>query len=85
MEKEEPFTVAAWPNPTPGKVMVEMTGAGTGRDLRMELFSSQGVKLWDDTAPANGQKTLRIEGPEGVYLLRVTAGSHSRSAKVVKM
>ncbi len=82
--KVESFTVTAYPNPTTGMITVEIAGAVNDRTFHMDIFTGRGEKTGEGSFLSGGTRSLLLDGPAGIYLLRVTSGDETRSVKVVK-
>ncbi len=82
----------AAPNPARGAIALAITGADAGAQ-RVDVLDAAGrlVRRLDDAHALPGTRTLRWDGtdaagarlPAGMYLVRVTRGTHTAQSRVV--
>ena len=76
--------ITVYPNPTKGNLAVEITG-GDGKDeLRIILFSAQGVQLQNSQAITGINPMEMSTYSPGWYIMRVKAGDKTTEFKIVK-
>jgi hypothetical protein len=76
--------IMIYPNPTQGRLLVEIQGNETTSGTALYLYSLSG-KLLISKAPATGNNTLDLSGyPIGTYVLRIVSGNKRSEWKVVK-
>ena len=67
-------TAIAWPNPTPGRVVVELEGFRSQK-IRLQVLSLTGQVLQEQQFLHDGagtQKELNLEAyPKGLYIIRL--------------
>jgi hypothetical protein len=77
-------TITVYPNPTRGALGVEINGGDTEEDLRLILFSGQGVQLYNSNAQPGINPIDMTAYPKGWYILQVQAGESKKEFKVIK-
>jgi len=76
-------TITVYPNPTRGKILVEIQPLNYDETNFIRLFNSQG-QLIETVKIMSEQTQLEIEGSAGVYLLDVHLGSNISKWKIIK-
>jgi len=76
--------ILVYPNPTRGALGVEITGGEWDEDVRLILYSGQGVMLYDANAQQGINPVDMTAYPKGWYILRVQAGEKRKEFKVIK-
>jgi hypothetical protein len=76
--------ILVYPNPTRGALGVEINGGDTEEDIRLILFSGQGVQLYNSKAQPGINPIDMTAYPKGWYILRVQAGEERKEFKVIK-
>jgi len=76
-------TITVYPNPTRGKILVEIQPLNHEEENFMRLFNSQG-QLIETVNIASERTPLEIAGSAGVYLLDVHLGSNISKWKIIK-
>lgn len=74
--------VQLYPNPTQGKVKIELAQGG---ETTIELISLTGKKVYSETVKVNGNERLERDFsnlPKGVYLMNVSSDSFSSTKKL---
>ncbi|MDD2799357.1 MAG: T9SS type A sorting domain-containing protein [Bacteroidales bacterium] len=76
--------VVVYPNPTKGALAVEVTGGDPKDEIRIILFSAQGVIL-QNTAAKVAKTPIDMSGyPDAWYILRVITGDKKTEFKILK-
>ena len=82
------LSVAAWPNPTTGRLQVRVTGAGGQPVVKLRLYTIMQRVAGEWTMPienGEGEQTIDIgKASEGIYILVVEDGQHRVIRKVIK-
>lgn len=76
--------ILVYPNPTKGALGVEITGGDWDEDIRLILYSGQGVMLYHANANQGINPVDMTAYPKGWYVLRVQAGEKRKEFKVIK-
>ncbi|MFK8039422.1 MAG: T9SS type A sorting domain-containing protein [Crocinitomicaceae bacterium] len=73
----------AYPNPTSGKVMIDLDPSST--NVKVELFNSMGQLISSQDYSGSKQINFEIDSPKGMYLLKLSQSSGMNSMiKVIK-
>ena len=75
--------ITVYPNPTRGRILVEIQPLNYDETNVMRLFNSQG-QLIETVQIASEQTPLEIVGSAGVYLLDVHLGGNISKWKIIK-
>ena len=82
--------LALYPNPSQGSFTVEVPGAWTGGELRLEVYNTLGQAVYTHVSTTSEQgvpETIGVSLPQtaaaGTYLVRVTAGGNTYSDRLV--
>jgi hypothetical protein len=76
---------SVYPNPTNGKFTLELTGMELSEKIRIEIYGIRGEKIL--TKEGIFQRTQEFslaDSPVGLYFIRVFAGEHVESMKILK-
>jgi hypothetical protein len=74
-----------YPNPTPGKFTLELTGDITSSQVHVEIFGILGDRILSkDMQVERKQEFSLVEKPTGVYVIHVTSGLNSETEKIIK-
>jgi hypothetical protein len=76
------FSIRAYPNPAIGEFNLEIQNVAEGT-LQLEIFNITGELVWADDPGMDPYLTRRISLPPGVYTIRVTNGSVTKTVKVI--
>lgn len=76
-------TITIYPNPTKGRILVEIQPLNYEEENFMRLFNSQG-QLIETAQIVSEQTPLEIAGSSGIYLLDVHLGKNVSKWKIVK-
>jgi hypothetical protein len=76
--------ITVYPNPTKGVLAVEITGGDDKDEIRLIVFSAQGVQLQNVKVGATTTPVNMSTYPGGWYILRVSAGSKVTEFKIIK-
>lgn len=76
--------ILVYPNPTKGALGIEITGGDWDEDIRLMLYSGQGVMLYNANANQGINPVDMTAYPKGWYILRVQAGEQRKEFKVIK-
>jgi len=76
--------ILVYPNPTKGALGVEITGGDWDEDIRLILYSGQGVMLYNANAQQGVNPVDMTAYPKGWYILRIQAGEKRKEFKVIK-
>lgn len=76
--------IIVYPNPTKGALAVEVTGGDPKDEVRIILFSAQGIILQNIAAKVGKTPMDLSNYPDTWYILRVVAGENKVEFKVVK-
>jgi len=75
--------ITLYPNPTKGKICVEISPLNSDDDNVMRMFDSSGRVLY--TKKIKSERTfLEISGSSGVYLLNIQLGTNVSKWKIIK-
>jgi hypothetical protein len=75
----------AYPNPTYGAFILEISEATEITAVKVEIYGMCGEKLLDKRFTGSGQHLLSLEGkPSGIYFIRVFCGENMGSFKIIK-
>ena len=72
------------PNPTSGNIKVDLPESISSQIYRTQLYNVSGSKLLDNTCY---EKTINLSidpFPDGLYFLKITAGSFQSISKILK-
>jgi hypothetical protein len=75
--------ITVYPNPTKGRILVEIQPLNYEENNVMRLFNSQG-QLIETVRLTSEQTTLEIQGSSGVYLLDIHLGNNISRWKIIK-
>ncbi len=86
MAKAVPQSLTVFPNPTSGRVTIDLGNEIAGGDLSVSLYDLLGNELYRTAQDAKGQeRIIDLSGhPTGIYLLRIEGGGQSITKKIVK-
>jgi hypothetical protein len=74
--------VAVYPNPTTGKIYVDL---GTNQtDILVQVYDANGRKVTEKKAAAASKVELTVNGPTGLYVVKVKAAEKTNWFKVLK-
>ena len=76
--------ITVYPNPTKGALAVEVTGGDTKDEIKLTLFSAQGVQLQSVKIDASITPLNMSHYSSGWYIMRVQAGDKVAEFKIVK-
>jgi hypothetical protein len=76
------FTVRAYPNPASGEFNLEIQNLQES-DLRLEIFTTTGELVMADDPGHDPLITRRISLAPGIYTMRVTSGTETRTVKMI--
>jgi hypothetical protein len=78
------FAFMIYPNPSDGKFTLAQTGAGSGRDLSVDIYTLSGKLLFSKVLKPEPDHAFNLYGVQaGLYLLRVTDGETSETLKLI--
>lgn len=77
------FNIKAFPNPSSNLFTMDMQG-GTNEKVTLQVFSLDGRMMYQTIGTNNSRFSFGKNLIPGVYVLKVTQGSHTRSLKIVK-
>jgi hypothetical protein len=76
--------ILVYPNPTKGALAVEINGGNDKDNIRIVLFSAQGIQL-KNLKVTNGTTAIDMHlYPSGWFILRVFAGDKVTEFKIIK-
>ena len=74
-----------YPNPTPGKFMLELNGDDLSGTVRVEIYSMKGATMFTEELSGELRHEFNLENsPAGVYLIRVVTGNWTGTTRMVK-
>jgi hypothetical protein len=76
--------IIIYPNPTKGNLAVEITGGDSKDELRIILFSAQGIQLQNVQAISGVNPVEMSAYSAGWYIMRIIAGDKTTEFKIVK-
>ncbi len=77
-------TLRAYPNPTTGSILLELTNQPEISSATVEVYGMMGDKILSERYPPQKSYELSLAlHPRGVYLVRVITGKETRMVKVV--
>ncbi len=82
-ESEEEFTVAVYPNPSPGDFIFEMEGAKAGK-VQLKVFDILGQLVLSEVLTDNKYRLRHTYLKAGIYTAVFTADGVQRSLRIVK-
>jgi hypothetical protein len=83
-QSADQISVSVYPNPSSGAFSVLVTGAANTGIQRIDVFNSNGAKVFSSTGTIKQGALIDIGSvPEGVYTVRVTCNKASCSQKIV--
>ncbi len=84
-EKPSLLQVAVYPNPASGKFRVAVNGWHQPENMRMEIYNVRGDLVYStrDLQPQLLNETNLPGLPEGIYMVKLIAGSNSACSRVV--
>jgi len=77
------FTIKAYPNPSANLFTMDMTG-GNNEKVTLQVFSLDGRVLYQTIGTNNSRFSFGNNLTPGVYILKVSQGTATRSLKIVK-
>lgn len=76
--------ITIYPNPTKGRMIIDIQGGNEKDGIRVQMFDPQGKQLMN-SALQPGKTTIDISSyPGGYYIMRITAGTKAKEYKVIK-
>ena len=76
--------LTVYPNPTKGELKVDITGGNNKDEIRIQLFSAQGIQLQSRKAAVGTTPIDMVIYPPGWYILQVKAGDKVTELKIIK-
>ena len=76
--------LTVYPNPTKGELKVDITGGNNKDEIRIQLFSAQGIQLQSRKAAIGTTPIDMTLYPPGWYILQVKAGDKVTELKIIK-
>ena len=77
--------VKIYPNPTQGRLAVEITGGNSDDKVRLTLYNLQGAKLQEmESAVGDTRQVDMFDYPSATYILRLQAGEKTTEYKIIK-
>ena len=76
--------LAVYPNPTKGELKIDITGGNNKDEIRIQLFSAQGIQLQSRKAALGTTPIDMTLYPPGWYILQVKAGDKVTELKIIK-
>jgi len=80
------LNMSVYPNPANNSITVEMENA-TGQEGQISLFNLTGCKVHEHQLPVNSFKAREVidirNYPAGIYFVRLSAGSYSKTEKLI--
>ncbi len=74
-----------YPNPTTGKVTLELSTEANLSEVEVAIFGVRGEKVLNEKFPAEHKYSLSLSGrPVGIYFIRVISGNRAETAKIIK-
>ncbi|MDP1622363.1 MAG: T9SS type A sorting domain-containing protein [Bacteroidales bacterium] len=74
-----------YPNPTPGKFTLELTGDVTASQVHVEIYGVLGERILSKDMQIDRKQEFSLsEKPTGVYVVHVTSGLNSETEKIIK-
>ncbi|MCX6269400.1 MAG: C25 family cysteine peptidase [Bacteroidetes bacterium] len=81
----QPAFCQVYPNPTTGLFHIELKGFGPAEVIRADIFDMTGLKVMSREVSGNQTHDFSLTGrTPGIYMIRLTSGSHSESIRIVK-
>jgi PKD repeat protein len=80
----EPTLFRVFPNPTSGKLTIELLGIDAAQPVRIEIYTTMGEKI--TTVPLSGNQKYELslaERPAGLYFIRLVSGDYSNTQKII--
>lgn len=75
--------VAIFPNPTSGKLKIEISNFDSNNDVNISLFDLNG-KLVESISKQSVSEINLSNSPNGIYIMRVSIGSEKSEWKIIK-
>jgi len=83
---QNPSILNVYPNPTTGKLTLEITGSDENQKAVIQIFGMMGSLVMKEEMTGTARKEISLENhPSGVYLISVMAGDRMEMKKIVKL
>ncbi|MEI7983643.1 MAG: T9SS type A sorting domain-containing protein [Bacteroidota bacterium] len=83
---QSPSLFNVYPNPTTGKLTLELPGLEESQIAVIQIFGMMGSLVVNEELTGSAKKEISLEShPNGVYLICVMAGDRREMKKVVKL
>jgi hypothetical protein len=80
----EPTFFRVFPNPTSGKLTIELLGIDAAKPVSIEIYSAMGEKITTAHLTGNLKYELTLaERPAGLYFIRLVSGDYSNTQKII--
>lgn len=73
-----------YPNPTQGRVYVELTGTSEIKKSMLRVFDSKGQKIYENSGSGSSLEVDFSKYPAGYYIVELTVNEERTTWKVVK-
>ena len=74
-----------YPNPTKGEFIFELNGKDKNVEAKVEIFSMRGEKVRQEVLYGETKHEFSLsENPPGIYIIRVTTGNQTGTAKIIR-
>ena len=73
-----------YPNPTQGRVYVEMTGTSEIKKSMLRVFDSKGQKIYENSGSGSSLDVDLSKHPAGYYIVELSVNEERTTWKVVK-
>lgn len=80
---DKPEQLFAYPNPTGGKVKLELLE--WMREGSIQIFDATGALVASHELDGSETQNITLSGPAGIYMVQILAGNKSACAKVLKL
>ncbi len=84
LDRMHSIQLKVYPNPTQGKVCIEMQGVEEGMDSRILVFDSQGRKVYENERQGDRLELDLSEYPAGYYMVELSANGERTTWKIIK-
>lgn len=84
IREQQPNTVQAYPNPLADGDILTLQLEYPENEVKVEITNTAGQTIWSGTLEGSESLPVKLEGPAGIYFVRVTSGSDVTVTRVVK-
>ena len=78
------FSIKIYPNPTKGDLTVEILNLPEGKTANLRLYDMSGRLILQKTGVRDTEHLNIGKSPDGIYILKISAGDSSTEWKIIK-